>query len=301
MSWFNHSGFSTFVDFSRDHARDPESGLLLTQLNPLQLESVRRRFPHLRQHAPEPKPVIDAFSVYTPPPRDRGWYFKTSRQSSALLHDQAPVRHTPTKPAVRRYHQSDRALAASYHEAGHATLSLMLGLRVPSATIVPGNGSDGHTIIESTDNRGVNCCIDLAGQIADEMSGVPMSSDNYKTDNKNWPVAMRAELKPMVRQYLAKAWGAVDEIAKQLLLRETLDEFQIKCAYVTGLRKWRAKLGVPATGNDTKAAPKAGRSKRSYDFSNPEDVRAFNIRMGRDPNSEPIGYTQGIILNGGTR
>ena len=71
----------------------------------------------------------------------------------------------------------------------------------------------------------------MAGQVADEMSGVPMSSNNYRSDNKDWPAEMRAEMKPLVRKYLKEVWGAVDEIAKRLLLRETLDEFSIKSAY----------------------------------------------------------------------
>ena len=173
---------------------------------------------------------------------------------------------------------------------------------MPSATILPENGCGGDTIIEVTDNRGVNCCIDLAGQVADEMSGVPMGPANYVTDNKRWPAEMRAELKPMVRQYLSEAWGAVDEIAKRLLLRETLDEFSIKSAYEIGLRKWRARLCVSATTNDTKAVPKISGAKRSYDFSKPEDVRAWNKQMGhKDLDRDPVGYTQGFIRNGGAR
>ena len=66
------------------------------------------------------------------------------------------------------------------------------------------------------------------------------------------------------------------------------------------IRKWRAKHSA---SNDTKAAaPKAGRTGRSYDFSKAEDVRAFNHQMGfKDLNREPIGYTQGHILTGDGR
>ena len=180
-----------------DPPRDPLTGRPLKDLTPRHLASVLEKYPCLRAVAPElPDPH---------PPRN--WEVKgafngqrvISPEAAALLRDPAPLRKAPTKPEPRRHRDSERATAAAYHEAGHATLSLLLGLRVPSATILPENGSDGHTIIEVTDNRGVNCCIDLAGQVADEMSGVPMGPANYVTDNKRWPAEMRAELKPMVR------------------------------------------------------------------------------------------------------
>lgn len=283
----------------QDPPRDPLTGRLLKDLTPRHLASVLEKYPCLRAVAPE----------LPDPHAPRNWEVKgtfngqrvTSPEAAALLRDPAPLRQAPTKPEPRRHRDSTRAMAAAWHEAGHCVMALLLGHRAMSATILPGSGNDGHTIAEDTRNAGVNCAIDLAGQVADEMSGVPMSSDNYRTDNKDWPAEMRAEMKPLVKKHLTSTWGAIDEIAKRLLLRETLDEFDIRSAYEIRLRKWRAKLGVSATNNDTKEAPKASGAKRSYDFSKPEDVRAFNIRMGRDPNSEPIGTTQGYLLTGGGR
>jgi hypothetical protein len=273
--------------------RNPLDGRLLSDLTGRQLEAVLTRYPFLRQVAPSLKDPNEV------PKWDVRSYFEGQRvvapEEAALLRDPTPIRKAPTKREPRRHRDSERALAAAYHEGGHCVVGLLLGLRIPSATILPEKGSDGHTIIEATDDRGVNCCIDLAGQVADEMSGVPMSSDNYRTDNKNWPAEMRSELKPLVRKYLTEAWGAVDEIAKRLLLREMLDEFSIRSAFEIGLRKWRAKHRVLATANATKAAPRPGRVVRTWNMDNDADAADFARRLGVQHDYELIGTTNGPI------
>jgi hypothetical protein len=207
-------------------------------------------------------------------------------------------RREPTKPEPRRYRQPERALAVAYHEAGHCCLSLMLGQRALSATIRAEGTSDGHTMLQNSGDVGVDCCMDLAGQVADELSGVPMGPTNYATDNKRWPAEMRAEMKPLVHRYLTEGWGAVDEIAKQLLLNETLDEFKIKLAYVRGLQKMRASVAGsnPKQQQELrKAEPKEGRVLREWNFDNAQDRIDWARRNGLSPGSEPIGVTTGYL------
>ena len=221
------------------------------------------------------------------------------------MRDPLPVRNAPTKPEPRRYSQPERALAVAYHEAGHCALAMMLGQRALSATICPQGTSDGHTMLQNSGNIGIECCIDLAGQVADELSGVPMAQVNYVTDNKRWPAAMRDEMKPLVRKYLTEGWGAVDEIAKKLLLRETLDEFEIKLAYVRGLQKMKASVAGSTSKQqqeERKAAPKDPRVIREYDFSKQEDVRAWNRQQGHeDLDREPLGFRVCHIVTGSYR
>jgi hypothetical protein len=76
------------------------------------------------------------------------------------------------------------------------------------------------------------------------------------------------------------------EIARQLMAKRTLNEAEINAAFVRG------------QAQATKAVTKKARTIRRVDFSNPEHVREWNIQMGRDPNSEPVGYTQGYIVPG---
>jgi hypothetical protein len=123
-----------------DPPRDPLTGRLLKDLTPRALAAVLKKYPCLKQVAPK-LPDPNAPPNWTVTGRFNGELvvapedaLREQARSAALLRDPMPVKHTPTKP---RRHDGERAMAAAYHEAGHATLSLLLGLRVPSATIVP--------------------------------------------------------------------------------------------------------------------------------------------------------------------
>ena len=162
-------------------------------------------------------------------------------------------------------------------------------------------------MLQNSGAVGVECCMDLAGQVADELSGVPMAPANYSTDNKRWPAAMRDEMKPLVRKYLTESWGAVDEIAKQLLLNETLDEFKIKLAYVRGLQKMKASVSrstsqpTHKTAGTTKKQPQRGRVRREFNMANPTDAADFAVMMGGKAGSEVFGYGVGHIVPGSYR
>jgi hypothetical protein len=297
----------TFTDYSTTEPRDPQSGRLLKHLTQRQLDAVLARYPHLKAVAPT-LPNPNARPEWREPHMvfngARAHAIEDAARWSPLLRD--PVQQvrkiSPTKPEHR---DSGRALAVAYHEAGHSALALMLGQRVLSATIRAEGTSDGHTMLQNSGDVGVDCCMDLAGQVADELSGVPMGPTNYFTDNQRWPAEMRAEMKPLVHRYLTEGWGAVDEIAKQLLLNETLDEFKIKLAYVRGLQKMRASVSrsiSEPTQKKAKAAPKQRRVVREYDFSKQADIHDWNKRMGNENvDAEPIGFGVGHIVPGSYR
>ena len=94
---YNGGGFSTFVSFQRDPARDPEDRSTTDTAQLLQLEYVLKRFPHLREHAPEQPVRLDAFNIF-PSPQERRKYIAPQQ---ALLRDPAPVRSAPTKPVAK--------------------------------------------------------------------------------------------------------------------------------------------------------------------------------------------------------
>lgn len=221
-------------------------------------------------------------------------YERIARETALLKDPVAPVqRREPTKPDPRRHRDSERAMAVAWHEAGHCVLSLMVGQRVKSATIVPGSGADGHAMIQNSGNWAVDACITLAGQVADEMSGAPMSRENYKTDNQLFDKhpEIRQAFEPLVRGYLTEHWGAVDEIAKELLLRETLSEFQIKLAYVRGLQKWKAKVGTKAVAPGTSGT----KLVRYADDTGPVEVRSATISMA-DERTVNVRWTSGASV-----
>ena len=96
----------------QDPPRDPLTGRLLKDLTPRQLAAVLEEYPCLKQVAPE---LADPHAI---PKWDLSW--------SPLLRDPAPVRHEPTKPEPRRHRNTERAIAAAWHEAAHSAMALLL-------------------------------------------------------------------------------------------------------------------------------------------------------------------------------
>jgi hypothetical protein len=274
MSFFNlvtGGGFAAVIP-PGNAPRDPMTGRLLEHLTPRQLELVLERNPGLRV-ATERRELA---------------------RESALLRDPAPVRSLPTKPvASTRRHANERAIAVAWHEAFHVGAALYYGLRVSSTTIIPDDGADGCTTVQDVKSVAptLHGLVMLAGQEGDAIGGFRMSSENYATDDADigGSLEWREALRQRVRTDLPKFIGGVNEIARQLLARETLTEFQIKSAFIRGQRR--------ARGVEEKAARAKGRVIREYDFNKQADIRAWNRQQGHeDLDREPIGFGVGHIV-----
>jgi hypothetical protein len=290
MSLFNHingGGISTVIP-PGDDARDITTGRLLKHLTPRQLEVVLERNPNLRVV----EPVLPRET--TPLPRD------------PVAHDRKTA---PTKPVVKR-HQSERAIAVAWHEAFHAGAGIYYGLRVSSSTIIPDAGADGCTLVQDVKAIAptLHGLVMLAGQEGDAIGGFRLSAENYVTDNADvggspeWREALRGRL----RSDLPKFIGGVTEIARQLLAKETLSEFQIKSAYLTGQRRGVAvQRPTPAPTQmkvgATNKQPQRGRVLREFNMANPKDAADFAAMMGRKASEEVIGITGGYIVQGSYR
>jgi hypothetical protein len=132
----------------------------------------------------------------------------------------------------------------------------------------------------------------LAGQEGDAIGGFRLSSENYATDDADvgGSLEWREALRQRVRSDLPKFIGGVNEIARQLLAKETLSEFQIKSAFIRGQRRTR--------GVGEKAAPAKGRVTRTFNLNDLKDLADWNRQMGRELDAAPIGYASGHIVDG---
>ena len=145
----------------------------------------------------------------------------------------------------------------------------------------------------------------LAGQEGDAIGGFRMPSENYATDDAEvgGSLEWREAFGKRVRSDLPKFIGGVNEIARQLLAKETLSEFQIKSAYLTGQRRGVA-VQRSTTGPAQKPAgtakrnPSKGRVLREFNMSNPRDAADFAAMMGCKTGEEAIGYTGGYVVQG---
>jgi hypothetical protein len=299
MSFFRHTnagGISVVIPPGNE-PRDPRTGRLLKDLTAGQLAIVYERNPELRKLAIEP---YDQRKLTQPELRgtwngspivDVG---KKARES-ALLRDPSPARKAPTKPVVAtRRHASERAIAVAWHEAFHAGAALYYGLRVSSTTIIPDDGADGCTMVQDVKSVAptLHGLVMLAGQEGDAIGGFRLSSENYATDDADigGSLEWREALRQRVRSDLPKFIGGVNEIARQLLAKETLSEFQIKSAFIRGQRRTR--------GVGEKAAPAKGRVTRTFNLNDLKDLADWNRQMGRELDAAPIGYASGHIVDG---
>ena len=97
--------------------------------------------------------------------------------------------------------------------------------------------------------------------------------------------------------------AALTEIARQLLAKETLTEFQIKSAYLTGQRRGVAvqrstTAPTQKAAGTTKKQPQQGRVLREFNMANPTDAADFAALMGCKNGEEAIGYTGGYVVQG---
>ena len=252
-------------------------------------------------HAVSPEPVRNTAPKWETSTRIWG-------RQAALVRDKAPARSLPTKPvAATRRHASERAIAVAWHEAFHAGAGLYYGLRVSSSTIIPDAGADGCTMVQDVKEIAptLHGLVMLAGQEGDAIGGFRMSSENYATDDADvgGSLEWREALRQRVRSDLPKFIGGVNEIARQLLAKETLSEFQIKAAYLTGQRRGVAvqrstTAPTQKPAGATKKQPQRGRVLREFNMSNPTDAADFAALMGCKNGEEAIGYTGGYVVQG---
>ncbi len=260
----------------QDPPRDPLTGRLLKDLTPRQLASVLEQYPCLRAVAPE---LPDPNAI---PKWDLSW--------SPLLRDPAPVRHEPTKPDVR---SSERTVAVAYHEAFHAAAALHNGIRVLSATIVRAGHTDGKVtmLLDRKDCPVLNAYVSLAGEVSDVASGYPMSPESYSGDRDiGGTLEWREAIRDIVRSELHLFTGGAMEIARKLIAKKTLSEFEVKSAYITGQRRAREE----AARNNGGGSATRQVVRRHLDFSKAADLAYWRSRQ-LNPNAQPYFTRMGTI------
>jgi hypothetical protein len=299
MSFFSTlrspGSIATVIERDWNEPRDVTSGRLPKHMTARELESVYKRNPKLRQLGIEPCDV----------PKQTTWEVKGTWngervvdivrdvRESALLRDPTPVRREPTKPTSR---SSERTIAVAYHEGFHAAAALHNGVRVLGATIVPTDDTDGKTtlLLDREECPAVHAYISLAGEVSDVASGCPMSPDTYSSDRDiGGSLKWREAIRDHVREELHLFTGGAIEIARKLIAKHTLSEFEVKSAYITGQRRAREEPVRIVGGSSAKRTPVR---QRHFDFSNPEHVRAFNEQMSRPLDAEPIGYCDAHLV-----
>ena len=294
MSFFNHvsGGGISAVHPPGNEPRDPMTGRRLVDLTAGQLEIVYERNPELRKLGIE---LCDRRKH--PEPEIRGMWngspivdISKQARESALLREPSPTRHAPTTPSVR---SSDRTVAVAFHEGYHCAAALHNGVRVLKATIVADSESDGLTtmLLDRKDCPTIHAYVSIAAEESDIGSGYPMPPESYASDRDvggslEWREGIRAK----VREELHLFSGGAIEIARKLIAKPTLSEFEIKAAYIRGQRRAEQKSAT--------AGKRGGRVTRTFNLSDPKDLADFNRHMGREPDAAPIGYTSGHIVDG---
>ena len=300
MTFFNHinGGGISAVHPPGNEPRDVRTGRLLKDFTAHQLDVIYEHSPHLSELG-----IVARDQYKHPEPELRGtWNGSPTVDISKKARD--PARNVAT---AKPRHPSERAIAVAFHESFHAGAGLYYGLRVLSSTILPDGHADGCTMVQDVKSVAptLHGLIMLAGQEGDAIGGFRLSWENYTTDNAEvggspeWREALRERL----RSDLPKFVGGVNEIARQLLAKETLSEFQIKSAYLTGQRRGVAvqrstTAPTPKTAGTNEKQPQRGRVLREFNMANPTDAADFAAMMGCRAGEEAIGYTGGYVVQG---
>ena len=211
-------------------------------------------------------------------------------RESALLREPSPTRHAPTTPSVR---SSDRTVAVAFHEGYHCAAALHNGVRVLKATIVADSELDGLTtmLLDRKECPTIHAYVSIAAEESDIGSGYPMPPESYASDRDvGGSLEWRESIRAKVREELHLFSGGAIEIARKLIAKPTLSEFEIKAAYIRGQRRAEQKSAT--------AGKRGGRVTRTFNLSDPKDLADFNRQMGREPDAAPIGYTSGHIVDG---
>jgi hypothetical protein len=296
---FVHSGepvtkdFADTSDYSGVH--DAETGLDVRFHTPGQRRSYLARHPDMVGKLPpvaDPNriPVWDDASTINGAPASLQRKYERIGRESGLLKD--PVANTrkiePTKPVVRT---SEQTTDVAWHEALHCAAALHNGVRVLSATIVREGNTDGLTtmLLDRNDCPFVHAFVSLAAEVGAAWLGYPAAPETYASDRDiGGTLEWRETVRALVRDELPEFIGGAMEIARQLMVKQTLDEFHVKAAHVRGQRRVKEQSGGSAKHTSTR--------QRYFDFSKPEHVRAFNAQMGRPLNAEPIGYCDAHLV-----
>ncbi len=288
---------STITSGLAEYGREPthpETGKLLRHCTALELEYVYKRFPHLPRVEPyDPnyrRPLDDCHSV-NGAPASLGRKYERIARESALLPDPSTAtrRVEPTKPVART---SEQTTDVAWHEALHCAAALHKGVRVLSATIVREGSTDGLTtmLLDRNDCPFIHAFVSLAAEVGATWFGYPAAPETYASDRDiGGTLEWRENVRTVVRDELPEFIGGAMEIARQLMVKQTLSEFDVKAAHVRGQR--RVKEQSERSGEHTPTT-----RQRHFDFSKPEHVRAFNAQMGGPLDAEPIGYCDAHLV-----
>ena len=317
----------TFTDFSSTEPRDPQSGKLLRHLTQLQLDSVLEKYPHLRAEAPtlsdpNAKPKWETPTVVG----GRTWY---APEKAALLKDPAPTRSVtkPTKPEP----ESSLYRTAVHEISGHTFIAFALEIPIAQVSIIPdGKGNLGETRHADLPDTPESLAFLLAGETAEvvvcgQARAAGLGGDRAKARQMAERIAQKQggnadELLEKAKQrVLALMCGkekAMRRMAFELIRRKTIVFEEIEQVLGQAFEHadrgavlddaWQKKIAMAQVQRDirkikeeqaAKAAPK-GRVTRTYNFDNPQDVRAWNQQGHEDLDREPIGFGVGHIVPG---
>jgi hypothetical protein len=279
--------------YAHDDVHDAELGRSTKFHTPRQREFYLKRHPEMVGKLPpvqDPNraPTWDDCSTVNGTPANLTKKYERLGREASLLRDRATNmrRVEPTRPTART---PERTVGVAFHEAWHCAAALHNGVRVLSTTIVRDGDADGLTtmLLNRKENPTVNAFISIAAEVGDQKAESNLHPATYDHDRDiGGSLEWREGVRRMVLEQLHEFTGGAMEIARQLMAKRTLNEAEINAAFVRG------------QAQATKAVTKKARTIRRVDFSNPEHVREWNIQMGRDPNSEPVGYPQGYIVPG---
>jgi hypothetical protein len=281
-------------------ARDSETGSLVKHHSTKQREHYLLRHPELIGKLP---PIADpnARPAWELPTHVGGRPPEFARQA-ALMRD--PVRKvTPTKPA-KPEPESSLYRTAVHEGAGHAFIGFLCKIPVAQVSVVPDDkGNLGETRHADLLDTPESIAFLLAGEMAEIVLCGQARTAGLGGD--------RAKAREMAERIVRKHGGDVDELlekAKQRVLNMMHGEERAmrRMAFELVRRKTIVfeeieqvlDQALDLANREAVEKQNAKKVKRSYDFSKREDVIAFNTQLGRDPNSDPIGYTAGFILNG---
>ena len=135
---------------------------------------------------------------------------------------------------------SEQTTDVAWHEALHCAAALHKGVRVFSATMVRESNTDGLTtmLLDRNDCPFIHAFVSLAAEVGATWFGYPAAPETYASDRDiGGTLEWRENVRSVVRDELPEFIGGAMEIARQLMVKQTLSEFDVKAAHVRGQRR----------------------------------------------------------------
>ena len=273
-----------------------ESGFLVKHHTEKQREAYLLRNPQLVGTLP---PMLDpnAMPAWELPTHVSG----RLPAAAGLLRDPLPTRKAPTRPEPINY----TTMRFAAHEAAHSRVAIACGFEVARVSVVPDAATGGRVIHSQDGSRATQGIVLLAGREGELlMFGNAGGADSKDAERARQLAIAEAGGDEQRAEDLLSAWRVVarkhvkaHERSIRKLAFELQRRRQLDWAEITAVIDSVVQRSIPKKQQELrKAAPKQGRVTRTYNFDNPEDIRAWNKQMGNtNADAEPIGVTTGWL------